>query len=182
MNLLHSCVIVSILESFFPPCSIDFVETATLDPGVTVSSSVVLVCFVVEVKGFVITVEDSEESNVGEDVAAITVDVVDEVDTVVNDDVTDADGVVNDDVGDVVDVVATIVVDDTIDDEATIVVDGIAAVVVIDAVDGVLEVLTDDTDDVVAVLTKADDDKNTIVVDGVGEVVTGTFMSPGFGQ
>lgn len=150
------------------PCSIDLVETAIFDPGVTVSSPVVLVSFAVGVKGveiavalsvafdvtvvssggFVLTDNDGEECEVEGNVAAITID-----DVVINvaGDVTSA-GVVIDDVG-------TIGVDDV-----------------------AIDVVGDDDDEVARVSTSAVE--NTITVDEAGEAEGEgvTSMSPGIGQ
>jgi len=160
-------------------CSIDFVETAIFDPGVTVSSPVVSVSFAVEVKGveiavassvaadvtvfssggFVVTDNEGEECDVEDKVTAITVD-----DLVI---------VVTEDVS----LVAVV-----IDDVGTIGVDGVANDVV-GAVDDVEVVVVDDVDDDVArVSTGAAED--AIIVEesdeAVGEGVTS--MSPGIGQ
>lgn len=150
------------------PCSIDLVETAIFDPGVTVSSLVVLVSFAVGVKGveiavalsvafdvtvvssggFVLTDNDGEECEVEGNVAAITID-----DVVINvaGDVTSA-GVVIDDVG-------TIGVDDV-----------------------AIDVVGDDDDEVARDSTSAVE--NTITVDEAGEAEGEgvTSMSPGIGQ
>lgn len=150
------------------PCSIDLVETAIFDPGVTVSSLVVLVSFAVGVKGveiavalsvafdvtvvssggFVLTDNDGEECEVEDNVAAITID-----DVVINvaGDVTSA-GVVIDDVG-------TIGVDDV-----------------------AIDVVGDDDDEVARVSTSAVE--NTITVDEAGEAEGEgvNSMSPGIGQ
>lgn len=150
------------------PCSIDLVETAIFDPGVTVSSPVVLVSFAVGVKGveiavalsvafdvtvvssggFVLTDNDGEECEVEGNVAAITID---DVVIVVAGDVTSA-GVVIDDVG-------TIGVDDV-----------------------AIDVVGDDDDEVARVPTSAVE--NTITVDEAGEAEGEgvTSMSPGIGQ
>lgn len=150
------------------PCSIDLVETAIFDPGVTVSSLVVLVSFAVGVKGveiavalsvafdvtvvssggFVLTDNDGEECEVEGNVAAITID---DVVIVVAGDVTSA-GVVIDDVG-------TIGVDDV-----------------------AIDVVGDDDDEVARVSTSAVE--NTITVDEAGEAEGEgvTSMSPGIGQ
>lgn len=150
------------------PCSIDLVETAIFDPGVTVSSPVVLVSFAVGVKGveiavalsvafdvtvvssggFVLTDNDGEECEVEGNVAAITID---DVVIVVAGDVTSA-GVVIDDVG-------TIGVDDV-----------------------AIDVVGDDDDEVARVSTSAVE--NTITVDEAGEAEGEgvTSMSPGIGQ
>ena len=179
--------LLCLLESLFAPCSIDFVETATFDPGVTVSSPVFLVSFAVEVKGvegavassvavdvtvvssggFVITVEDCEECDVDDDVAAITVD---DVAVVVTEDVTGV-AVVTDDVDDVGAIGTDDVVNDAVDDVAVLLTAAVddVDVVVVDGVD----------DDVATVSTGAAED--TIVVDGEGEAVGegDALMSPG---
>lgn len=156
------------------PCSIDFVETAIFDPGVTVSSPVVSVSFAVEVKGveiavassvaadvtvfssggFVVTDNEGEECDVEDKVTAITVD----------------------------DLVKLSLIAVVIDDVGTIGVDGVANDVV-GAVDDVEVVVVDDVDDDVArVSTGAAED--AIIVEesdeAVGEGVTS--MSPGIGQ
>lgn len=156
------------------PCSIDFVETAIFDPGVTVSSPVVSVSFAVEVKGveiavassvaadvtvfssggFVVTDNEGEECDVEDKVTAITVD----------------------------DLVKLSLIAVVIDDVGTIGVDGVADDVV-GAVDDVEVVVVDDVDDDVArVSTGAAED--AIIVEesdeAVGEGVTS--MSPGIGQ
>jgi len=155
-------------------CSIDFVETAIFDPGVTVSSPVVSVSFAVEVKGveiavassvaadvtvfssggFVVTDNEGEECDVEDKVTAITVD----------------------------DLVKLSLIAVVIDDVGTIGVDGVADDVV-GAVDDVEVVVVDDVDDDVArVSTGAAED--AIIVEesdeAVGEGVTS--MSPGIGQ
>ena len=166
------------------PCSIDLVETAIFDPGVTVSSPVFLVSFAVAVKGveiavassvavdvtvfpsggFVLTDNDDDECDVDDNVAVITVD---DVVIVVTEDVTGL-AVVIDDVG-------TIGIDDIVDD-----------------VEGFLTCAVDDVD--VVVFDGVDDDiarvsagavEDTITVDEAGEAEGEgvTSMSPaGIGQ
>lgn len=169
------------------PCSIDLVETAIFDPGVTVSSPVVSVSFAVGVKGveiavalsvafdvtvfsfggFVLTENDGEECDVEDNVAAITVD---DVVIVVTEDVTSL-GVVIDDVG-------TTGVDDVGID-----VDGDVAVFLTRAVDDAGVVVVDGLDDEVArVSTGAVEDTITIDETGEAEGEGVTSMSPGFGQ
>lgn len=150
------------------PCSIDLVETAIFDPGVTVSSPVVSVSLVVGVKGveiavalsvafdvtvvssggFVLTDNDGEECEVEGNVAAITID---DVVIVVAGDVTSA-GVVIDDVG-------TIGVDDV-----------------------AIDVVGDDDDEVARVSTSAVEDSTTVDEAGEAEGEGVTSMSPGIGQ
>lgn len=169
------------------PCSIDLVETAIFDPGVTVSSPVVSVFFAVGVKGveiavalsvafdvtvfsfggFVLTENDGEECDVEDNVAAITVD---DVVIVVTGDVTSL-GVVIDDVG-------TTGVDDVGIDVV-----GDVAVFLTRAVDDVGVVVVDGLDDEVArVSTGAVEDTITIDETGEAEGEGVTSMSPGFGQ
>ena len=165
------------------PCSIDFVDTAIFDPGVTVSSPVLSVSFAVEVKGVEIAVassvavdvtvvssggsdltdNDDEDCDAEDDVTAITVD---GVVMVVTEDVTGG--------ADVIDDVGTIGVDDVVDDVATFstcVVDDVDFVVV-DGVD----------DDIAAVSTGSAEDTTT--VDGAGEAEGEgvRLMSPGIDQ
>ena len=154
-------------------------ETAIFDPGVTVSSPVVSVSFVVGVKrveiavasdvtvflsgGFVLTGNDGEECDVEDNVATITVD---DVVIVVIEDVTSV-GVVIDDVG-------TIGVDDVVGDVTaflTCVVDDAGAVVV-DGLD----------DEVARVSTCAVEDTTTVDETGEAEGEGVISMSPGLGQ
>lgn len=161
----------------YAPCSIDFVETAIFDPGVTVSTPVVLVSFAVKVKGVEIAVassvtadvtvvssgrfdlidNDGEKCNVEDDVAAITTDDVVMV-------ATDGGAVIIDDVG-------TIEVDDVVND---------VAVFLTCAVDGVkVDVVGNEDNDVATVSTSAAED--TITVDEASEAVGGGVILMSWG-
>ena len=153
-------------------------ETAIFDPGVTVSSPVVSVSFVVGVKrveiavasdvtvflsgAFVLTGNDGEECDVEDNVATITVD---DVVIVVTEDVTSV-GVVIDDVG-------TIGVDDVVGD----------VTVFLTCVDDAGAVVVDGLDDEVArVSTCAVEDTTTVDETGEAEGEGVISMSPGLGQ
>lgn len=171
------------------PCSIDFVETAIFDPGVTFSTPVVLVSFAVKVKGveiavassvtvdvtvvssgrFDLTDNDGDKCNVEDDVTAITID---DVVVVVTEDVIGGAFVIDD--------VGAIKVDDVVNDAANDV--AVFLTCAVDDVEVDVVVVGDVDDDVATVSTGAAED--TITVDEAGEAVGEGFilMSWGIGQ